>query len=141
MQINRSLIGIAGFLWFVGCTTPKSEFLSGKLIDLTHPLDEHTIFWPTAKEFQLEVVSAQRTEAGFYYAANNFCTAEHGGTHIDAPIHFYEGRHSVDAIPLEQLIGNAVVIDVSEKCAANADVGNEKPTSFALPPGGRSARC
>ncbi len=121
MKINRSLNGVVGFLLLIGCTTPKSDLHSGKLIDLTHPFDEHTVFWPTAKEFQLEVVSAQRNEAGFYYAANNFCTAEHGGTHIDAPIHFYEGRHTVDAIPLEQLIGNAVVIDVSEKCAADRD--------------------
>jgi kynurenine formamidase len=105
----------------ISCTTPQPDFISGKLIDLTHPFDEHTIFWPTAKEFQLQVVSAGMTPAGFYYTANNFCTAEHGGTHIDAPIHFYEGHHTVDAIPLEQLIGNAVVIEVSEKCAADRD--------------------
>ena len=51
-----------------------------------------TIYWPTAKPFTLEVVSAQQTPAGYYYAANNFCAAEHGGTHLDAPVHFAEGR-------------------------------------------------
>jgi kynurenine formamidase len=105
----------------MGCAPPQPDRLAGSLIDLTHAFDENTIFWPTADNFKLEVVSAQKTEAGFYYAANNFCTAEHGGTHLDAPIHFFEGRHTADEIPLQQLIGAGVVIDVSEKCAADRD--------------------
>ena len=61
---------------------------------------------------RLEVVSAQRTPAGYYYAANNFSAAEHGGTHLDAPVHFAQGRHTTDQIPLSQLIGPAVVVDL-----------------------------
>ena len=61
------------------------------------------------------------TPQGYYYAANTFATAEHGGTHLDAPVHFAQGRWSVDQIPLEQLIGDAAVVDVSEKCAAQPD--------------------
>jgi kynurenine formamidase len=56
-----------------------------------HDFSSETIYWPTAEPFKLVTVSAQRA-AGYYYAANNFRTAEHGGTHIDAPIHFAEGR-------------------------------------------------
>ena len=48
-----------------------------------------------------------RLANGNFYAANQFCTAEHGGTHIDAPIHFSEGRHTADEIPIQQLIGPA----------------------------------
>ena len=44
-----------------------------------------------------------------------------GGTHIDAPIHFAEKRQTVDEIPLERLIGEAVVIDVTKQCAENPD--------------------
>jgi kynurenine formamidase len=67
------------------------------------------------------VQSHGKTEAGYFYSANSFCLPEHGGTHIDAPIHFYKGRHTVDAIPLEQLMGPAIVVDVSAKCAADRD--------------------
>src|SRR5206468_3292056 len=51
----------------------------------------------------------------------NFSASEHGGTHIDAPIHFGEGRSAVDQIPVERLIGPAVVIDVSAQCSRNPD--------------------
>jgi len=91
------------------------------IIDLSHSYDEDTVYWPTAPDFTLTTDFEGFTEAGYYYTANTFCTAEHGGTHIDAPIHFAEGRRSVDQIPLEQLMGGAVVIDVSDQCAENAD--------------------
>ncbi len=60
--------------------------------------------------------------AGWWYAANAFCSAEHGGTHLDAPVHFAEGRRSASEIPLEDLIGEAVVVDVSVAAAADADL-------------------
>ncbi len=76
-------------------------------VDLTYPFDSTTIYWPTAKPFRLEVVSARRTAAGYYYAANNFAAAEHGGTHLDAPVHFAEGRLATDQIPVTRLIAPA----------------------------------
>src|SRR2546422_6496349 len=91
-------------------------------VDLTYAFDSTTIYWPTAKPFRLEVVSAQRTPAGYYYAANNFAAAEHGGTHLDAPVHFAEGKLSADQIPLARLTGPAVVIDVSSQADADRDV-------------------
>ncbi|HXG21865.1 MAG TPA: cyclase family protein [Methylomirabilota bacterium] len=92
-----------------------------KLVDLTYPFDEHTIYWPTSKPFQLEVVSAQKTPAGYWYAANNICLAEHGGTHMDAPIHFAEGKRAADEVPIQQLIGPAVVIDVRIQAQKDPD--------------------
>ena len=90
-------------------------------VDLTHAFDSTTIYWPTSEPFRLEVVSAGVTPAGFYYAANNFCTAEHGGTHLDAPVHFAEGKWTADAIPVDRFVGPAVVVDVSAKAAADPD--------------------
>jgi len=119
--MNYSFTALATLVTLLGCTAPQPDPLSGKLIDLTYAFDENTIFWPSAEGFSLEVVSAGRTPAGFYYTANNFCTAEHGGTHLDAPIHFFEDRHTADEIPLEQLVGTGVVIDVSDKCADDRD--------------------
>ena len=93
----------------------------GKWVDLTHDFSAQTIYWPTAKPFELEVISAQRTPAGYYYAANNFSAAEHGGTHLDAPIHFAEGKWTTDQIPIERLVGQAIMVDVQTGADSSAD--------------------
>jgi len=106
------------------CATPPppaSPFPSGELVDLTHPFDERTVYWPTSDAFRLDTVAEGLTPAGYYYAANNLFTAEHGGTHIDAPIHFAEGRPSVDQIPLTRFFGHAVLVDVSSRAESDAD--------------------
>ena len=92
-----------------------------KIVDLSHDYSSETLYWVTAKEFKLDTVFAGTTDKGFYYTANNFETAEHGGTHIDAPIHFAENTMSVDELPLEKLVGSAIKIDVTEKAKDNPD--------------------
>lgn len=104
---------------YVKLTPAQWEY--GRTIDLTYDFDEQTIYWPTAEGFRLDKVADGVTEKGYYYSANNFHAAEHGGTHIDAPIHFFAKGNSVDQIPAEQLIGQVVVIDVSDTAARNAD--------------------
>jgi kynurenine formamidase len=99
---------------------PK-PFPNGKIIDLTHTFSRESIYWVTAKEFELDTVAYGDTDNGFFYSANNFTTAEHGGTHIDAPIHFAKNAQTVDEIPLENLIGSAIKIVVSEKALKNPD--------------------
>ena len=101
---------------------PLAEVLAEHtIIDLSHAYDAETIYWPTEEGFMLEEGFAGVTDKGYYYAANAFRSAEHGGTHLDAPIHFAEDRQTVDAIPLERLVGSAVVVDVSERALADAD--------------------
>ena len=101
--------------------SPPGGLPAGTWIDLSHDFSSETIYWPTARLFTLEVVSAQQTPGGYYYAANNICAAEHGGTHLDAPVHFAEGRATTDRVPLERLIGEAAVVDVSEDAARDRD--------------------
>ena len=96
-------------------------FPQGELVDLSHTYDEQAIYWPTAEGFRLRKDAEGMTPAGYYYAANSIFTSEHGGTHIDAPIHFAQGHQTVDKIPLERLIGPAVVIDVTKESDGNAD--------------------
>lgn len=96
-------------------------FKDTKIIDLTHSFSEETIYWVTAKEFELEEVAKGNTDNGYFYSANNFTTAEHGGTHIDAPFHFSEKGLATDQIPLQKLMGNAIKIDVSQKALDNRD--------------------
>lgn len=95
------------------------DFLNGRWIDLTHEFSGETIYWPTAETFKKTTVFRGHTDAGFYYTAYNFSAAEHGGTHVDAPIHFFENRNTVDQIPIEQFIGPAVVIRIKEKVKKN----------------------
>ena len=97
------------------------DLAGARLVDLTHPFDEHTIYWPTARHFTLAPVASGMTLGGWWYAANDFCAAEHGGTHLDAPIHFAEGRWTADEIPLDRLVGPAVVVDISEQAVRDRD--------------------
>jgi len=107
------------------CSAPPPSstpaFPSGEIVDLSHGYDGSTIFWPTADAFRLDKVAEGMTAGGYYYAANNFFTSEHGGTHIDAPVHFAQGRDTVDRIPLDRLVGPAVVIDVTDRADRDTD--------------------
>ncbi len=105
-------------LFAAGCARP-SPGAGGRLVDLTHAFDADTIYWPTEEGFVLETAFQGRTERGYWYEAHRFRSAEHGGTHVDAPIHFAEGARTVDALPLEQLVGEAVLVDVEAVCRAN----------------------
>src|SRR3989338_8599110 len=69
------------------------------IIDLTHTFNAEAIYWPTERGFKLEKIFWGPTQKGYFYAANRLCTPEHGGTHIDAPIHFAKGRRSIEQIP------------------------------------------
>ena len=100
---------------------PESRFPEGRIVDLTHSFSSETIYWPTAQPFTFDKVADGVTPGGYYYAANNFSAAEHGGTHLDAPIHFAAGKNTTDQIPLDQLLGPAVVVDVSASTGGNPD--------------------
>lgn len=105
----------------LGCTAPQPAPLAGALVDLTHPFSTETIYWPTEEGFVHETGFRGRTEAGYWYEAHRFHAAEHGGTHVDAPVHFAEGGASVDRIPLERLVAEGVRVDVSAPCAEDRD--------------------
>jgi kynurenine formamidase len=93
-----------------------------RIIDLSHPFNSQTLYWPNAPStFKLEKLSYGKTEGGYFYSAFAYSAPEHGGTHLDAPIHFSQTGRTADQIPLTQLIGPAVVIDISAKTKTNAD--------------------
>ncbi|GJM10673.1 MAG: cyclase [Lysobacteraceae bacterium] len=92
------------------------------LVDLSHTYDQSTLYWPTSPSaFEKTTLAYGETEGGFFYAANSVCTPEHGGTHIDAPIHFFADRATVDQLPLSQLMLPAVVIDISDQANNDAN--------------------
>lgn len=96
-------------------------FPSGRIVDLTYAFDEKSVYWPTAQQFKLETDFEGMTEKGYFYSAYRYSAAEHGGTHLDSPVHFAKGRYTVDELPLEHLMGPAIVIDVVAQCASNPD--------------------
>lgn len=105
------------------CSQPKSvSFDDSKWIDLTYTYDSTTLYWPNnIKKFEHNTDAEGKTALGYYYSSYSICTPEHGGTHLDAPIHFAENKLTVDQLPLSSITGNAVVIDVSAKALANRD--------------------
>ena len=113
---------------FMACTDKDASnesiaetFRNATLIDLTYDFSDQTLYWPTANTFRLDTAFQGNTPGGFYYEAYNYCAAEHGGTHLDAPVHFAKGKWSTDQVPLDKLTGEAVVIDVSGNALKNAD--------------------
>lgn len=120
MQIVLLSLAIV-FVSFPVLALDSHNGLETQVIDLTHSFDDSTIYWPTEEGFKLEHGPAGLTKAGYFYAANRFTCAEHGGTHIDAPRHFLEGGETVEQIPLDRLIGPGAKIDVSKKCTGDAD--------------------
>lgn len=98
------------------------DLASAKIIDLSHSFDANTIYWPTSPSgFELKPLHKGLTQRGFFYYANTFCSPEHGGTHLDAPMHFADGHWTSSDIPPDRFIGPAVVIDITEKTAADRD--------------------
>jgi kynurenine formamidase len=133
MTGSARLASAACAMLLSACTEPPLEMALGqqvalldsgrfRVVDLTHPFDEQTVYWPTAPHaFELETLAFGETDDGYFYSAMRFCTPEHGGTHLDAPIHFHRDGSAADEVPLERLIGAAVVIDVREEAAAARD--------------------
>ncbi|MGQ0795489.1 MAG: cyclase family protein [Nitrosopumilaceae archaeon] len=108
-------------LFIIKYTTNKISFPKGHLVDLSYSYSAKTIYWPTEDGFKIDGEFSGITEKGYYYSAKKFSAPEHGGTHMDAPIHFAKDGKTVDQIQLESLIGPAIVIDVSKEALANPD--------------------
>jgi kynurenine formamidase len=115
---------------------------AGRWVDLTYAFGPSTIYWPAdTAGFRLDELAFGRTEAGYFYSSYELGTAEHGGTHLDAPIHFAEGGLSADEIPLAGLIGPAAVVDVTERAHPDylvtvADLEAWEASHGELPNGG-----
>jgi kynurenine formamidase len=119
-------IGSLG-LWLAGETPGAAEApaaaptVLGPALDLTHDFAADTIYWPTEEGFVFERGSEGMTPGGYFYAAHRMRLAEHGGTHLDAPIHFFAGGSTAERVPLARLIAPVVVVDVREVCARDRD--------------------
>lgn len=114
------VILIVGTLNGCGRST-QATINEARVIDLTYAFDDQTIYWPNAMPFKWERESWGKSAGGFWYTAARYSASEHGGTHLDSPIHFSEGKSTTDQIALSKLIGPAVVVDISAQCASSPD--------------------
>lgn len=97
------------------------DLAHSQLVDLTYSFDEHTIYWPTADGFKWTKDKWGPTPAGYFYASASYGASEHGGTHLDSPLHFAEGHPGTDEIPVNRLITPAIVLDVAAACEKAPD--------------------
>lgn len=101
---------------------PSLDLANARVVDLSHSYGQDTLYWPTSPSaFELEELAHGVTPGGWFYSANMLCTPEHGGTHLDAPIHFHDDVWTSEQIPAERFVRPAVVIDIAEKAAESAD--------------------
>jgi hypothetical protein len=126
---NKTLIILILFL-AAGCrqaadplagTDPLAVLRDGQWIDLTWAFDEESVYWPTNISFTHDTVFEGINEQGWYYSSFRFAAEEHGGTHFDAPVHFAEGGMTVEQVPLEQLTGEGILVDVRRQAAEDRD--------------------
>ena len=95
--------------------------LSGKtrVLDLSYAINDKLVPWPGDEKFFEATVNARVEKNGYF--TRSFWMLEHYGTHLDAPAHFPPGKTTVDQIPVKQLFGPAVVIDVRAESGKNSD--------------------
>lgn len=119
------VIAALGLVVQAGCAAAHRDnhlvWEHSRIVDLTHSFGSDTVVWPTEQDFKLIGQHAEDMPGGYYYASNRVEMPEHGGTHIDAPIHFSRGTQTLDQIPLERLVGTGVRIDIAEQCAGDRD--------------------
>ena len=120
--MKKVFITAACLLGFA-CSRPELgiQLQNAKWIDLTHDYDSTTVYWPTDVNFRHDTIFYGTTGKGYFYSSFKYAAEEHGGTHLDAPIHFNKNGATIEKIPLKQLHGPGVLIDVSVKCAGNRD--------------------
>jgi arylformamidase len=99
------------------------------IIDISRPIGPDTPVWPGDPPVLIEPVA--RLEAGDPAAVSRLGLGTHTGTHVDPPAHFIAGGVTVDALPLDVLVGPAVVADLSG--APSIDAGALE--ALTLPPG------
>lgn len=122
MRLNRFVVLITVLAGCATATSNRVDLATSTVVDLTYPFDAKTLYWPNSPSgFELKVLSRGPTPGGYFYSSNLFTAPEHGGTHLDAPIHFFEKGLTVDQIPTRQLVAPAVVIDVTTRTSANPD--------------------
>lgn len=83
-----------------------------KIVDLSIPVDSNTQV-PPSQEREIEIETVHK-EPGFWQASWLSISA-HLASHVDSPLHVIDGKPKIGEIPLEKVIGEAVVLNLTDK--------------------------
>jgi arylformamidase len=81
-------------------------------IDISAPLRTGMVSWPGDPPVRIYRVSDITGGDGANLTKVDI--SAHAGTHVDAPLHFFENGKSIDEAPLSALIGPARVIEIPD---------------------------
>lgn len=79
-----------------------------KVIDLTHTISETMPVYPGTEQPKLIPANSYEKDG---FKETLLCMYSHTGTHVDPPAHLFAGRTTLDAFPVSQFVGRAIVID------------------------------
>lgn len=79
-----------------------------RIIDLTQTISPTMPVFPGTAQPTLRTATTIANEG---FRETELCLYSHVGTHMDAPAHILPGKHTLDSLPAEQFVGNALVID------------------------------
>jgi arylformamidase len=86
-------------------------------IDVSVPIENGMTVWPGDPETRVERVCSLDRGDSANVSAVSMCL--HAGTHMDAPLHYFEKGAAIDRLPLDAVIGPARVIAVTDPSAIN----------------------
>ena len=121
------LLGFSPMLVAAGSSDLPAELVQAiqqgrvKTIDLTYALDDHSPFWPEGSPMSPFHATTAATYQHDGYFARSLQLPEHFGTHMDAPLHFDPKGRSLDEIPVQDFLLEAVVVDVRAAVSSNPD--------------------
>ncbi|HJO96031.1 MAG TPA: cyclase family protein [Victivallales bacterium] len=107
--------------------------MSNKIYDISISLDTNTINYPGCEKFNRDITKSFKQKDP--YTLSKLSMSSHTGTHVDSPLHFIENGNSIDEIPIDNFILNAIVVEIKNKREINAkDIKslNIKETSALL---------
>ncbi len=105
----------------VSCALAQTNiqpFKVSKVIDLTHVMHNDMAYWPGGVPFTKKTLVTHEKGG---YLLHQFTMGENTGTHVDAPVHFVQGKKSIEELPLEALIVPIINIDIQAQTEKNAD--------------------
>jgi kynurenine formamidase len=119
------IVGVAAFMTLSPKISEQDSMLQGiptgktRVLDLSYAINDKLVPWPGDEKYFEAKINATFEKNGYF--TRSFWMLEHYGTHLDAPAHFAPGKATVDQIPPNKLFGPAVLLDVRDEAAKDAD--------------------
>lgn len=87
-----------------------------KIYDVTFPISSKTPIYKGDPRAEIKTMHSMAN--GDAANVSQICCGVHTATHVDAPVHFVEGARAVHELDLEKLIGDCLVVELSDDVTA-----------------------